>query len=293
VKEQALRIGQDQSLVGILSEGDAVQGVETHRDTAVLLLNAGLIHHIGPNRIYVKLARRLAKMGLTVLRLDFSGIGDSGPRMDKLPANESMSDEGRQAMDLLEQQFGIKRFVCFGLCAGAAAATYISLADERVKKVILVNPLLPKTPQTDLMYYTRYYRTQALFNPRSWLKLFLLKASYRTLWQAVVMKLRFKFKSNLQLKDENPEIVAELQRIFQHFNTRRIRLLLAYSDDDIGELYLKSVIRHEYDSLMQSGLMQTEKLAGADHLVTPLACQDNLFELVAGWLNEPIETMQL
>jgi pimeloyl-ACP methyl ester carboxylesterase len=286
VKEKALRIGVDQSLVGILSEGAAVQGGEIHRNTAVLLLNAGLIHHIGPNRIYVKLARRLAEMGLTVLRLDFSGIGDSGPRMDKMPANESSLDEGLQAMDLLERQYGIKQFVCFGLCAGAAAATVISLADERVKKVILVNPLLPKTPQTDLMYYTRYYRTQALFNPRSWLKLFFLKASYRTLWRAVVMKLRFKFKSNLQLKDENPEIIAELQRVFQHFNTRRIRLLLAYSEDDIGELYLKSVIRHEYNALKQSGLMQTEKLIGADHLVTPLACQDNLLELVAGWLNE-------
>jgi pimeloyl-ACP methyl ester carboxylesterase len=260
--------------------------LNAHSEEAVLLLNAGLIHHVGPNRFYVKLARKLARMGWTVLRFDFSGIGDSGPRLDSLPIIESMPDEARQAMDLLEQQYGIKRFVCFGLCAGAAAATFISRSDRRVKRVILVNPLLPKTQQTDLMYYTRYYRTEALYNPRSWLKFIFLRSNYRTVWKAFKMKLSFKFRSHPQLKDEHPEIVAELKRVFQHFNDSRMRLLLAYSEDDIGDKYLRSIIRDEYDTLKQSGLVQIEKLIGADHLVTPLVCQEHLLELIAGWLDE-------
>jgi hypothetical protein len=32
--------------------------------------------------------------------------------------------------------------------------------------------------------------------------------------------------------------------------------------------------------------VQIEKLIGADHLVTPLVCQEHLLELIAGWLDE-------
>src|SRR6185312_12807504 len=46
----------------------------------VILLNAGAVGQIGPNRLHVVLARRLAAAGDLVLRLDVSGIGDSRVR---------------------------------------------------------------------------------------------------------------------------------------------------------------------------------------------------------------------
>ena len=285
MKEQVLRFGVNESLIGILSEGDASGGWKTHRGEAALLLNAGLIHHIGPNRIYVKLARRMAGMGFKALRFDFSGIGDSGPRKDKLPADASMQDDARQAMDLLERQHNIKDFICIGLCAGAATACQVSVADPRVKKMILINPLLPKTPQTDLMYYSRYYRTYALFNPHSWLKFILLKSSYRTVWKAVLLRIRTKFNPNLLFDGELPNIIDEVKHLFRELNTRSVRLFLVFSEDDMGEHYLQSIIGPEYDAMRQSGCMQIKKMIGADHLVTPLACQSHLLELITGWLN--------
>ncbi len=87
MKEHALLLGKDRSLVGILTENGDADFPGKNELTGVLLLNAGLIHHIGPSRIYVKIARMLASMGFIVLRFDFSGIGDSGPRKDKLPVD--------------------------------------------------------------------------------------------------------------------------------------------------------------------------------------------------------------
>lgn len=289
MKERALRIGENGSLIGILSEGDADTGQRNAlRGKAALLLNAGLIHHIGPNRIYVKLARMLAAIGLTVLRFDFSGIGDSGPRMDKLPANESILDDTRQAMNMLEAQYGIKEFICIGLCAGAAAASRISVADPRVKRVILIDPPLPKTSQTEVMYYSRYYHTDALFNPRSWIKFIFLKSNYRRIWKAVWLRIRSKFQSSSMLENESPQIIAELKSFFHKINSMGVRLLIAFSEDDIGEPYLQGVIGNEYNALKQSGLMQTENMIGADHLVTPLVCQNHLLELVTGWLQKTV-----
>src|SRR5205823_3052307 len=47
---------------------------------AIVLLDAGATYRIGPNRLHVELARRLARDGDLVLRIDQSGIGDSAPR---------------------------------------------------------------------------------------------------------------------------------------------------------------------------------------------------------------------
>ena len=66
-----MRFGPDEQLVGILTHPEAASS------TAVTILNAGVLHRIGPHRLHVLLARRLAELGFHALRLDLGGIGDS------------------------------------------------------------------------------------------------------------------------------------------------------------------------------------------------------------------------
>ena len=49
MKEYAVSFGREQSLVGILSENGGADANAQDDPTGVLLLNAGLIHRIGPN----------------------------------------------------------------------------------------------------------------------------------------------------------------------------------------------------------------------------------------------------
>ena len=73
--EQVLLFGTNRCLVGMLTEPEKSQ---VPADLpAFILFNAGLLHRVGPNRLHVTLARRLARRGFPVLRFDFSGIGDS------------------------------------------------------------------------------------------------------------------------------------------------------------------------------------------------------------------------
>lgn len=287
MKEIALKFGTNGSLIGVLSEECALMdnSQDQHRGTAGLLFNAGLIHHIGPNRFYVKLARRMADMGLKALRFDFSGIGDSGLRMDKIPADESMLDEARHAMDLLESRYGIKAFICIGLCAGAAAAAQVSLADSRVKKVILVNPLLPRTPQIERLRQGKYYFS-AVLNPKSWLKFILFKSAYVTIWNALTMKVRTKLQPNLLRDSELLHITEKIKGFLCQLNNKKLKLLLIFSETEVGDEYLQGVAGPQYDALKQSGLMRIEILAGADHLITPISSQNHLLETITDWLNE-------
>src|SRR5215472_19382863 len=78
--EEAVQFGSLRSLAGIVSSTS-----EKNEDKpGVILLNPGIVHRVGPGRIYVKIARALAAKGFVVLRFDFSGIGDSAARHDSL-----------------------------------------------------------------------------------------------------------------------------------------------------------------------------------------------------------------
>jgi len=289
MKEHALKFGTNGSLIGILTEDDPIDSSSNaNKGLVALLFNAGLIHHVGPNRIYVKLARRLAGMDIRTLRFDFSGIGDSGPRTDKLPANDSMLDDARQAMDELERNWGAKAFICIGLCAGAAAAAQVGLADDRVKKLIMINPMLPVSPQANLLHHSNYYYTSALFNPRSWFKLISLRSNYLSILKVIHMKIKVKFRPHSMREDEQSEVLASLRHFFHHMKVEGKQLLMLFSEDDIGEQYLQAIVGNEYNILKQSGQMKTKKLVGADHLVAPLSCQQDLIESVTDWLNESV-----
>ncbi len=53
------------------------------RRRGVILLNAGADYHMGASRLYVSLARRWARSGYYVLRMDLAGLGDSNTRAGK------------------------------------------------------------------------------------------------------------------------------------------------------------------------------------------------------------------
>src|SRR5262249_32019788 len=63
-------------LFGVLT-GPAGGGDPTR--PLILFLNAGAVHRVGPNRMYVTLARAFAERGLTSARIDLGGLGDSAP----------------------------------------------------------------------------------------------------------------------------------------------------------------------------------------------------------------------
>src|SRR5690606_23743533 len=75
MRESAVLFGPTRSLVGVVTEPAA--GSARPDAPAVLILNSGLVHRVGPKRLHVRLARRLAGLGFTCMRIDLSGIGDS------------------------------------------------------------------------------------------------------------------------------------------------------------------------------------------------------------------------
>jgi alpha-beta hydrolase superfamily lysophospholipase len=112
--------------------------------TAVLL-NAGAIRRIGPNRMWVETARRWAARGVCTLRLDLEGIGDAGGRHERLTDlaelyKQELVDQVFAALDTLERRGVGGPFVLGGLCSGANWSFHAALRDERVAAAFMLNP---------------------------------------------------------------------------------------------------------------------------------------------------------
>lgn len=155
MKERTIAIGDNPALVGIVSE-PAVAAAVGERPTC-LLLNAGLIHRVGPNRLHVRLARVLASGGFRACRFDLSGRGDSDVRRDGLPFLESSVAEIRAVMDALEQT-GSRRFVLMGICSGAVNALQLATVDPRVAGCVAIDSPAYPTRRYYLKRYTRRLR---------------------------------------------------------------------------------------------------------------------------------------
>jgi len=121
--------GRHDNLVGIVS---GLKDDRTGSETGVLMLTPGMLHNAGPFRLHVELAQALSEFGMTSLRFDLSGIGESLAVGSGQCSLDRAAHETRQAMDVLSQQFGVQKFVLFGLCSGADDSFYTALRDTRV-----------------------------------------------------------------------------------------------------------------------------------------------------------------
>ena len=128
--ESTLCFGPDQGLIGVLTRPTVV-GDERPR-IGCLLLNVGVNHRIGPRRINVKAARRLAAAGIPSLRFDLSGMGDSLASAAQNDFRQQALVDMKAALDQLQACTGLTRFIVLGICSGATNGMALALADPRV-----------------------------------------------------------------------------------------------------------------------------------------------------------------
>lgn len=138
-RETSLRFGEQRDLFGILCEPER----ETKFDLVVLIGNTGGDPHYGFARFSVELSRRLARVGIASLRLDFAGLGDSidsmrGGEGSTQVFNTDRTGDFQAAIEALAL-LGYRRFALSGLCSGAYHAYQGGLTDPRIEALLLIN----------------------------------------------------------------------------------------------------------------------------------------------------------
>lgn len=161
MKERIVQFGEGQALVGILTTEPAILRPEL---PGVLLLNAGIIHHIGANRLNVKIARDFAKNGYPVLRFDLSGLGDSRPARSSEGFEAQNVRDIRAALDCLAREAGCSHAIAIGLCSGADNIYATAILDDRLRGLGLLDPYV----YPSRMAHARYMLARAS-EPMRWI----------------------------------------------------------------------------------------------------------------------------
>ncbi|GAB2578899.1 alpha/beta hydrolase [Dyella jejuensis] len=161
MQEQAFRFGRARHLIGIagLPASTAPAAV------GVIVLNAGLVHRIGPFRLHVELTRRLNAHGYPTLRFDLSTIGDSASSGESHTRKQQICADVGDAMNLLGEQAACKRFVLIGLCSGSQCAHMVACVDDKVAGAVFLDGYAYRT----VGYRLRYYLPR-LLDAQRWLR---------------------------------------------------------------------------------------------------------------------------
>lgn len=136
-REKALLMGKHRSLVGVLTLPR--NGEEPTEGWCAVILNAGIIHRVGANRLHVEIARSLAEIGITSVRFDLSGVGDSPMRPGNHTLQECVSRDVDEVFDVLSASHGFRHFVLVGLCSGAVNGFRIARTDPRVIGAVMID----------------------------------------------------------------------------------------------------------------------------------------------------------
>ncbi|MDB6059971.1 MAG: hydrolase of the alpha/beta superfamily [Verrucomicrobiaceae bacterium] len=165
MRERALQIGKPTPLVGVMSEPEQFDPALP----AILILNSGVMHHVGTCRLSVNIGRAVAAAGLLAVRFDYSGLGDSESRRGGMSSEETTIAETQEVMDYIQKTRGTSHFFLYGLCSGADASYFTGLIDKRVVGMIKIDPYCYETWQYPIRYYV-----PLLLNMERW-KAFLSK----------------------------------------------------------------------------------------------------------------------
>lgn len=276
-----------ETVVGIDAGGSQLFGVLTSpaegtARTAVLMLNSGSVHHIGPNRLWVELARAWAARGITVLRLDLSGIGDSRAwpgATDNIVYSPHAASDIAAAVAWLRERPDIQECRLLGLCSGAYHAFKALVAGQPIEHCVAVNPLTffwdarwvvneglrDYEPLDALVRYRRL-----LLEPQSWRRLLTGQLDLPTIGRMLLRRgvllargvtMALGRSLGLPLRED---LACELVRACGA--SRRLHFVFSNGDPGLALLHLQG--GRTVNRLIDAGGLSIDVVEGADHTFT-------------------------
>lgn len=137
----------------------------------VIIVVGGPQTRVGSHRLFVHLARTLAKQGVVVFRFDYGGAGDSEGEVSAFTDIQHDIDAAIQTFQ--QRHSNIMELTLWGLCdAASAILLYLNEYPQQanIKHLFLVNPWV-RQAQTEARVYLRTYYIKRLLSKSFWQKL--------------------------------------------------------------------------------------------------------------------------
>lgn len=273
MRERAFHYGDTKYGLGMVTTPDDVD-----QAPVVVLFNAGLLHRVEPYRLNVLICRRLAQLGYIAVRIDLSGKGDT-PSRTQITNRESVALDWRYIKESVEQEFGKRKYVLFGLCSGADNAIKIAANDDDIYGLILLDPISRKD---------RFFKFRELIgdlaNP------YKLRKVHRVLWNRMFRK-RDMSMVVPNLRDEPTD--KDFEQCCRNLTGRAGRILAFFS------CYASKYYNHAGQfsrSIPMDGLRQIcdeQYWPHVDHLYAVQVHRNRLINKIADWAKDLLPQLKM
>lgn len=275
--EQACAFGEKSTLTGVYTPAVDLENAKP----CAIYLTAGLLHHVGPSRLHVELARTLSAEGVAGLRFDLSGAGDSETSSLGGYFIDRSVLEIRQAMNYLESQFGHQQFVLIGLCSGADDALAAAQKDSRVVGVVLLNGYAYKAGKFFVNRVRKFYL------PR----LFMWKKLRNRLSSLLVResKIDMTNRSELVELDDDFRYIPPQQEtadVLATLSAEKTDLLFIYTGSEHDVYTYEGQLYAMFPTMRESPYVSEHYLQEADHTLILKSDRDTVIRWVCAWFGK-------
>jgi pimeloyl-ACP methyl ester carboxylesterase len=262
----------------------------------ILISNTGANHRVGNHRLCVSMARTWCARGFRVIRYDRPGTGDSqtqpGGRENDIYSSSGISAL-QSLMDFCRDDHDATRFILAGLCSGAYFSYQTAIIDERVKGLLMINPLTyhwregdsVARPERRTTYKSTNFYLGAVTKTETWRRLFRrqidLGGIASTLGNRVLQRASSQWRTSLAWALRHEAAVSPVGQTFLDLEGRGVDVFMIF-DAAEGGIDLMEEHMQKNAGLMRSRLrFRLEIIPGADHTFTPLWSQTHLINMIA------------
>lgn len=238
----------------------------------------GAQYRVGSHRMFVQMARYLSDQGVTCLRFDRRGMGDSqGP---DLGFENSQEDIGVAFETLRKQAPELKEIYLLGLCDGATAGVFYGHSEPDISGYILINPWIRSSNTQSQALIGHYYKKRIL-DAEFWRQLFAGKVNFGKSLSEYLGHWRNTRDSRQNETSDSP--LADL--LYSRLSQDLKRTLILVSENDItGQEFCAVRNESRWQSLLDKEIFELLFCEDADHTFSEVVSQDYLFQQCANWL---------
>lgn len=261
----------------------------------IILTNSGSVHRVGPNRVYVQLARSLASEGYPVLRFDLSNLGDSvlgTPENENNPYSEYAIHDIAIILELMKKEYGFNSFIISGICSGAHNAFHAGLnmpVSYNIKETIIINPLRfysegfanQKSMPTYQVERDSQQYSESLLSFEKWKKLLSGKVDLIYLSSFIYQKALNKLNSNIQTLAEKTGLYdgSRLTKDLNKYINNNMKISFFIASKDPGKKLLMNESKIVVNTMIKSNQTNIYEIPNADHTFSSLNCRKEFVRL--------------
>jgi alpha-beta hydrolase superfamily lysophospholipase len=273
--EQAILLGPRRSLVGVIARPRVALDPAL---PAIVILNTGIVHRVGHNRMYVTLSRMLATAGRVTLRFDQSGLGDSGARNDGLAPLAAGLADIKEALDSLQTTCQVSRFVLIGLCSGADQCVLYGHTDPRVVGLVMMDPTIPPTRR-----YYLHYVLRRLSHLQNWVSVLTGRSGLLRQVSAHLLHRLRPTEASRPATLQDLRFNPYLGKSYAASAARGMKLLAAFTALSPRHAYARQIL-DAFPEVSGGGTLQLQYFPDSDHLFSAAQDRARLYRVIIDWL---------